>query len=188
MKRIFLLAFGYALIASCTGSSSGGQQTAPADSSATSMSTPATPQPVEFADSKYTDMGKQQMAALSGGDIDKWLSMFADNAKYYWNGGDSLIGKADITKYWTDRRKNVIDSLTFSNDIWLPVKVNQPQQQIQAPGVWLLSWYQVRSKYKNGKTMSQWIHTDYHFDANDKVDIVIQYIDRAPIIAALGHK
>ena len=34
--------------------------------------------------------------------------------------------------------------------------------------------------------MSQWIHTDYHFDANDKIDQVVQYIDRAPINAAIA--
>ena len=33
--------------------------------------------------------------------------------------------------------------------------------------------------------MTQWIHTDYHFDRNDKVDRVIQYIDKAAINAAL---
>ena len=170
----------------CTSKTTSEQQTTPSDSSATA--TPAKPQPTEFADPKYTDIGKQGLAALSSGDVDKWMAMFADNAKYYWNGGDSLIGKAAISDYWTKRRKDVIDSLTYTNDIWLPVKVNEPQQPVQAPGVWLLSWFQVRSKYKNGKTMSQWIHTDYHFDANDKIDVVVQYIDRAPIIAALGHK
>jgi hypothetical protein len=34
--------------------------------------------------------------------------------------------------------------------------------------------------------MSQWIHNDFHFDANDKVDEVVQYIDRAPINTALS--
>ena len=32
--------------------------------------------------------------------------------------------------------------------------------------------------------MVQWIHTDQHFDANDKIDRVIQYLDRVPINAA----
>lgn len=68
----------------------------------------------------------------------------------------------------------------------MPVKVNTPQQQVQAPGVWLLAWFQVNAKYKTGKSMSQWIHTDYHFDANDKIDQVVQYIDRAPINAAIA--
>lgn len=147
--------------------------------------TESTPQPAEFADAKYADIGKKGIAALASGDVDGWMAAYADNAKYFWNGGDSLIGKAAITAYWKKRRSEVIDSMSFSNDIWLPVKVNTPQQQVQAPGIWLLSWYQVKAKYKSGKSMGQWIHTDMHFDANDKIDRVIQYIDRAPINAAV---
>lgn len=140
--------------------------------------------PAEFADAKYADIGKKGIAALSSGDIDGWMNSYADNAVYFWNSGDSLAGKAAISDYWKKRRTEVIDSISFSSDIWLPVKVNTPQQKVQAPGVWLLSWYKVDSKYKTGKRMSQWIHTDMHFDANDKIDRVIQYLDRAPINAA----
>jgi hypothetical protein len=111
------------------------------------------------------------------------MSSFADNAVYQWNNGDSLAGKAAITAYWKKRRGEVIDSLTFSNQILLPIKVNKPQS-IEQPGVWLLSWHQVTAKYKTGKSMSQWMHTDMHFDASDKIDRVIQYLDRAPINAA----
>jgi hypothetical protein len=82
---------------------------------------------------------------------------------------------------------DVIESLTFSNQIWLAVNVEEPQQAVQAPGVWLLGWYVVNAKYKNGKSMMQWTHVDFHFDANDKVDEVIQYLDRAPINAALAN-
>lgn len=180
MKKNFLLAVALVLIAACNSSSTNNKQQDSTASSETKQ------QPAEFADPKYTDIGKKAMAAMSSGDMDSWISMFSDSARYYWNGGDSLIGKTAINDYWKKRRTEVIDSITFKNDIWLPVKVNEPQQAVQAPGVWLLSWNQVTAKYKNGKTMSQWIHTDYHFDANDKVDRVIQYIDMAPIKAALA--
>jgi hypothetical protein len=139
-----------------------------------------------FADSKYVDMGKASLAAMQSGNVGQWLSGFADNARYYWNSGDSLIGKAAITDYWTKRMSDVIQSLNFSNDIWLAVNVTEPQQAVQSPGVWLLGWYLVNAKYKNGKSMMQWTHVDIHFDANDKVDQVIQYLDRAPINAALS--
>jgi hypothetical protein len=85
--------------------------------------------------------------------------------------------------YWKKRRSEVIDSISFSNAIWLPLKVNQPQSVEQA-GNWLLAWYQVSAKYKTGKRMSQWVHTDMHFDANDKIDRYIQYLDHVPINAA----
>ena len=128
-------------------------------------------------------MGKSGLDNLSSGNVDAWMESFADNAVYQWNNGDSIAGKQAIIKYWKDRRSNVIDSLTFSNLIWLPVKVNQPQSN-EAAGVWLLGWYRLDAKYKTGKKMTQWMHMAQHFDANDKVDRVIHYMDRAPINAA----
>ena len=141
--------------------------------------------PAEFADPKYMDVGKKGLAALSAGDVEGWEAGYADNAVYLWNNGDSLAGKAAITAYWKKRRTEVIDSITFTNAIFLPIKVNQPQS-VEAPGIWLLGWYQTNAKYKTGKKMSQWIHTDMHFDANDKIDRVIMYLDRMPINAAMA--
>ena len=144
--------------------------------------------PSEFADPKYAEIGKKAIAQMSSGDIDGWASGFADNAVYRWSSGDSLSGKAAISKYWKDRRTKVIDSISFANDIWLPLKVNQSQKGPDVPGNWLLSWYQVNVKYKNGAKLVFWTHTDYHFNSDDKIDIAIQYIGRAPINKALGIK
>src|SRR5436190_4779201 len=177
MKKIHVCVLCFSLITACNTKPSEEQQN-------DTTPTAATPQATEFADAKYVDIGKNSLAAMSGADLDAWGNIFSDNAKYFWNNGDSIVGKAAIAAYWKQRRTDVIDSITFFNDIWLAVKVNEPQQPMQTPGVWLLGWYQVRTKYKTGKTMSQWIHTDYHFDANDKVDEVVQYLDRAPINAA----
>jgi hypothetical protein len=181
MKRLLLLAFASSLFFACTNSK-------PADTAATASDSavaaaPAKPQPAEFADSKYADIARKGDASLSSGDVDGWMSGFADNAVYQWNNGDSLSGKAAITAYWKKRRGEVIDSLNFKNEIFLPIKVNQPQS-VEQPGIWVLGWAMVSAKYKTGKRMVQWIHTDMHFDANDKVDRVIQYLDRAPINAA----
>ena len=178
MRQIFLCALSCVLLLACNNEK-------PAEEKTTAAVTETKTQPVEFADIKYSDIGKRGIAALSSGDIDSWMNDFADNAVYRWNSGDSLSGKAAIAGYWKKRRSEVIDSMSYMNDVWLPVKVNEPQQKVQAPGVWLLGWYQVTAKYKTGKTMSQWIHTDYHFDANDKIDQMIQYIDRSVINAAL---
>ena len=105
-----------------------------------------TPPQSEFADLKYADMGKKMIAQMSSGDIDGWLTNYADNAVYAWSAGDSLAGKAAIEKYWKDRRMNVMDSISFTNDIWLPLKINTPQKGPDMPGIWLLSWYQVNVK------------------------------------------
>ncbi|MDR6846560.1 nuclear transport factor 2 family protein [Flavobacterium granuli] len=139
---------------------------------------------VEFADSKYAEIGKKTLAAMEKGDMDSWMGIYADSAVYVWNSGDSLVGKPAIASYWKQRRANVIETIKFSDAIFLPILVNEPQS-VEAKGVWLLSWYKTTAKYRNGKEMTQWIHTDYHFDSHDKVDRVVQYIDKAAINAAL---
>jgi hypothetical protein len=132
-------------------------------------------------------MGKRALAQFAAGDITAWADNFADNAVYDWSAGDSLAGKAAIANYWKDRRAKVIDSLEVSNDIWLPLKVNRPQKGPDIPGVWLLSWYEVHVKYKNGTRLNFWVHHDYHYNEADKIDRAILYLDRAPINKALAH-
>jgi len=177
MKKILLGVFCSFLFISCTN-----QKTEPGKNEKAGTETKQ--QQAEFADSKYVDIGKKGIADLSSGDIDPWMSSFADNAVYRWNNGDSLVGKPAISAYWKKRRNEFIDSITFSNEIWFPIKVNQPQST-EKTGNYLLSWYRVQAKYKTGKKMSQSIHTVMHFDANDKIDFVSQYLDRVPINAAM---
>lgn len=148
---------------------------------------PKAPQDFEFGDDKYTGIGKQGMDQLSSGDVDGWMNSFADNAVYTFSAGDSLAGKKAITDYWKERRGKFIDSIQFSNHVWIPMIANQ-QENGPMPGNWLLSWYRVQVKYKTGKKLSFFVHSVTHFNNEDKIDRVIQYFDRAPINAALAAK
>lgn len=180
MRKLLLPLLGFLFLVACNNEK-------PAENKETTAAAPATENkesaPVEFADKKFVDMAGKQLDALTAGNVDGWMSAYADNAVYVWNSGDSLAGKKAITDYWKNRRTNVIDSITFSNRVFLPVKVNKPQS-IEQPGNWVLCWYLTSAKYKNGKKMTQWIHTDIHYDANDKIDRLIQYVDRSLINAA----
>jgi hypothetical protein len=180
MKKVFFWALCSSLFFACSN-----EKSTEAKMEATPSAAETKMPPVEFADAKYTELGKKGLAALTAGDVAGFVNNYADNAVYVFNNGDSLAGKAAITGYWTQRRMELMDSINFSNHIFLPIKVNQPQS-IEQPGVWLLSWYQVRTKYKTGKTMTQWIHTDLHFNEADQVDRIIQYLDRVPINAAMA--
>lgn len=181
MKKTIALAVASSLFFACSSPKTEDKAAATTDSA---VAASAKQQPAEFADAKYADIGKMGLAALSSGNIDAWMNSFADNAVYMWNNFDSLAGKAAITTYWKKRRGEVIDSISFSNQIWLPIKVNKPQS-VEQPGTWLLSWYQVAAKYKGGKRMGQLVHTVMHFDANDKIDRFIQYLDHVPINTAV---
>jgi hypothetical protein len=181
MRKTIAMAFAISMFIAC---SSPKTEDKPAATNDSAVTAPVTPQPTEIADQKYVDIGKAGNASLTSGNIDAWMNSFSDNAVYVWNNGDSLAGKPAITAYWKQRRGNVIDSISFSSDIWLAVKVNVPQQPQHLPGNWLLGWYLTKAKYKTGKSMAQWIHTAMHFDANDKIDRVVQFLDRVPINAA----
>lgn len=150
----------------------------------TTAATTQEPQQAVFADAKFTELGKQGIASLASGELKTWNESFADNAVYHWNNGDSLNGKAAINDYWTKRRTTSIDTMIISNQIWLPITVNKPQAN-ERTGNYLLCWYHIEAKYKTGKTMKQYIHSVLHFDANDKIDFVSQYLDRVPINAAM---
>ncbi len=182
-KHIFLLlAVGF--IMACNNQKAEDGTTAEANKAADSTTTP----PSEFADPKLIEDGRKNLQLFANGDIDGWSEIFADNAVYQWSSGDSIAGKQAIVNYWKDRRKNVIDSLVLTNDIHLPLKVNVPQRGPDQKGIWILSWYQVDVKYRNGKKLLFWTHVDQHFNEAGKVDRLIQYLDRAPINAALSGK
>ena len=181
MKQTIGFLFLAIIFAACNN-----DQTAANNSSTTmdSTSTEVNTRGYEFGDDKYVQMAKQTMQDLSSGNVDGFLSAYADNAIYRFSGGDSLNGKQAITDYWKKRRSEVIDSLSYSSEAWLPINVSNPMYSGQLTGNYALTWNMVTAKYKSGKSMSQRMHMVFHFDNNDKVDRVTQYLDRVPVMAA----
>jgi hypothetical protein len=177
MKKMLSAIFAFLLLFSCS-------DQATETTSATDETASTEMKSAEIADAKYMDIGKRFLSSFSKGDIDSWMNDFADSAVFLWSTGDSLAGKAAIGTYWKDRWAG-LDSITFSNDIWLPVQVNKPQS-VEAPGTWLLGWYMFNEKFKNGKRVVQWAHDDFHINDNGKVDRMIHYVDMAPIKTAMG--
>jgi hypothetical protein len=179
MKSFLIGALGATLFMmyACTGAKPEGE-----DAATAAADTTATP-PAEFADPKYAQTARAAQDLFAAGDIAGWAEQFADNAVYAWNTGDSLAGKAAISEYWTKRRAEVIDSISFTDHIYLPIQVNTPQS-VEAPGVWLLTWYRTYARYTSGKTMQQWMHADLHYNADGKVDRIIHYMDRSAIQSA----
>lgn len=178
MRKIALIVCCFFLIVSCKK-----EESKNVDETATTEDTIT--KPAEIANSKYADIGKKIQVDMEKGDIGSMMEAYADNAVYVWNGGDSLVGKPAIESYWKERRANVIETISFKDAVWLPIKVNLPQG-VEAKGVWLHAWSKTTAKFKNGKEVTQWVHTDYHFDSIDKVDRVVLYVDKAAINAALA--
>ena len=141
------------------------------------------PAPVEIGDNKHIAMAQEGLQAMTNQDTEAFVARFTDDAMYIFNTGDTISGKAAITEFWQGRME-VIETIEFSNDLWLPLQVNESEDV--ALGKWLLAWFQVDASYTSGGQMSQYIHTSYHFTENDEIDVVLQYLDRLSIMQAEG--
>jgi hypothetical protein len=102
MKKILSMVAGCCILLACNDKPA--EQAASTETAASAETKPAAPRDVDFADAKYTEIGKAGIAAMSKGDVAGWLANYADNAVYIWSSGDSLVGLPAITKYWTERR------------------------------------------------------------------------------------
>ena len=142
--------------------------------------------PIEIGDAKFIEVSKTSLNDLASGNVDGFMNALADDAKFVWNYGDSVVGKAAIGDYWKERRNNVIDTLIISRDVWLVIKANESPRPDLKTGTWVFGWYTATAKYKaTGKSMTQGVHQVGHFNESGKIDEMYQYLDRAAIQAAL---
>lgn len=178
MKKILLGILISAFAIACNDKKAD-EKTASATSSETSTETKKAA--TEVLDLSEADQVKAGLAAFAKGDIDGMTSSFDDNVRYLFSGGDSLIGKQAVKDYFNGRWK-IIDSFMYSENILLPIKINESQSpQYATVGKWVLAWSFAHVKYKNGKWLHFWLHTDYHYDDAGKINTIVQYIDRRPI-------
>ena len=141
--------------------------------------------PVELImDSNFVNATKATMTAFQNKDVEGYTANMDDNIKFRWSNGDSLVGKQAVKDYYTGRF-NIIDNISLSNPIFLPVMANQSPNGGATPGgKWMLSWYMVHVKYKNSKELNFWVHNAQHYNSAGKIDESAQYMDRHPIIEA----
>jgi len=183
MKKFFLVAIAAGLLIACNSKKSE-EKTEGTDTTKNSMSSTEKRPATEILDLSAADAVSKYMAAFSKADMDGMAADFADNIRYTWSSGDSLVGKQAVKDYYAGRWK-LIDSISFSNEIKLPLQVNESQQpQAAPPGKWVLYWVFTNAKYKNGKKLAFWQHSVNHFDSTGKIDFVGMYLDRHPIMEA----
>ncbi len=178
MKKILLGVFLAAFLFACNNEKTESTGTTDATAATTEVQTGDEILPMSEADGVKTSF-----AAFSKGDIDGMTANYDENIRFYWSGGDSLIGKKAVHDYYTGRW-NLIETLEFAQHVVLPVKVNVSQAPGHTTGKWVLHWGNVNVKYKNGKKISFWVHNDYHYNDAGKIDVSIQYIDRQPLLEA----
>ncbi|MFI5130708.1 MAG: nuclear transport factor 2 family protein [Chitinophagales bacterium] len=182
MKRMFILVASCMLLFACSDEKK--EEAKTEDSSKSTTASTDKKAAAEILDLSMADPIKKSWAAFSKGDVDAMSADFDDNILYNWSGGDSVRGKKGIQDYYKGRW-NLIQSVSFSNEIVLPLQVNESQQPKYAPpGKWVLYWAMTDVAYKNGKKISFWSHTVNHFNDAGKIDYIGHYMDRHPIIEA----
>ena len=153
------------------------------ETNASVAGTTETKAPVELLDSTMIAPVKSSFDAFTKADVDGFTATYDDNVKLVWSSGDSLVGKQAVKDYYNGRWK-LLESVSFSNDIFLPIQANVSPNNSAPVGKWMLHWVQVNAKYKNGKAITFWLHNASHYGENGKVDYIAQYIDRLPLVEA----
>lgn len=182
MKRIFILAASCMILFACNNDKK--KDDKKMDDGKTTMSSGDKKPATELLELSAADPIKKSFAAFAKGDVDGMTADYDDNIRYTWSGGDSAIGKQAVKDYYNGRWK-LIQSLSFSNEIVLPIQINESQAPEVAPtGKWVMFWAQTDVTYKNGKSLKFWTHNVNHFNDAGKIDFIGQYIDRHPIMEA----
>lgn len=178
MKKIISVIFVAAFLFACNNEEKKGDGTTTDAKSETGKA------PVELLnDSNLVNSIKTAFTAFESKDIEGYTANLADNVMFRWSGGDSLAGKQAVKDYYSGRF-NIIDNIKFSDYIFLPVMANVSPNGVIPAGKWMLSWYKVDVKYKNGKAITFWAHNTQHYNDAGKIDFFSQYIDRHPLMEA----
>jgi len=179
MRKIFILAASCMIFFACSNKKDD-KKKEEGTTTTTDGKKPAT----ELLAVSEGDLVKRSFDAFAKGDIDGMTADFDDNIRYTWSNGDSLIGKQAVKDYYKGRW-NLIQSISFSNHIILPLQVNESQQpEVAPPGKWVLYWQMSDVTYKNGKNIKFWSHSVNHLNDAGKIDFAGLYMDRHPIIEA----
>ncbi|HVZ56373.1 MAG TPA: nuclear transport factor 2 family protein [Chitinophagaceae bacterium] len=177
MKKVFFGMVVLTLLASCQNQKE--EKAAPSTTGTDTTARQANPTS-ELLPMREGDEVKNSFAAFARGDVDAMVAPYEDNVRYVWSGGDSAIGKKAVADYYKGRWK-VIDSISFPEQVVLPIRVYQSQSMYEPAGKWVLFWAMARVKYKNGKRLQFWMHTTSHYGSSGKIDFVGQYLDFYPI-------
>jgi hypothetical protein len=177
MKKIFMAATVCMLFFACNNEKK-------EDSNQTTTTSGDKKPSFEALDLSEGDVIKNSFSAFGKGDIEGMTAAYDDNIRYTWSGGDSLIGKKAVQDFWKNRWSKVIDSLSFSEHIVVPIIANVKQSEFAPTGKWILHWVMTNVTYKNKAKLVFWSHSVNHINDGGKVDFIGMYYDQHTIYEA----
>ncbi|MDX1585566.1 MAG: hypothetical protein R3222_02435, partial [Balneolaceae bacterium] len=111
--------------------------------------------------------------------------------EYYFPDGDAgtrtvLTGKTAVLEWWNNwENTSGIESMTFSNPVFLPVVAQTAPNYAGLTGPYVVSYMSNEMVY-NGTTVNLRMNFTLHFNDQKKIDRYYTYYDRSPIINAMG--
>lgn len=145
----------------------------------------------DIGSADHAQMAEQAMTHLSNFEFDAWGEMLADDIEYYFPDGDAgtrtlITGKAALLDWWKNwETTSGIESMTFSNTVFLPIVAQEAPNYAGLTGPYVVS-YMSNEMVFNGNTAKVRMNFTVHFNDENKIDRYYSYYDRTPIITAMG--
>lgn len=146
----------------------------------------------EIASEEYSDLAEEALSHLADLDIDAWGAMLADDVEYYFPDGDSgtrtvLTGKEEVMNWWQNWKENSgIESMTFTEPVFLPVIANRTLNYSGLEGVFVISYFSNEMVF-NGNPVRLRMNFVSFFNDENLIYRYYSYYDRTPIIEAMNE-
>lgn len=143
----------------------------------------------DIAPAEYAALAEQSLQHMENFEFDEWGQMLADDVEYYFPDGDAgvrtvLIGKRAAVDWWNNwQMTSGIESMTFSEPVYLPVIAEEVPNYTGLPGYYVVSYFSNKLIY-NGKEVNIRMNFTMHFNDDQEIDRYFTYYDRTPIIEA----
>ncbi len=149
---------------------------------------------VEVASDEYSDIVLKTLGHLANYEHDAYAEYMADDLMWYWPDGSSetrhsINGKDELVAWWKNYQETTGATLNFSNNTFLPLKINSPSNYYKVTGSGVLAYTDLTLTIGD-KSTSVRQHMVYMFNDDMKISHCFLYYDRAGIIeltkSALG--
>jgi hypothetical protein len=141
---------------------------------------------LEVASQEYADLAQKTLDLISEFDLETWKDYLADDVVWYWPDGDSetrhsIKGKEELIAWWKNWKETTGGQISFTNNTFLPIKVNTPSNYYMLVGTGVLTYTDLTISIQ-GKSTSVRQHMVFMFDENKKINHALLYYDRTGII------
>lgn len=143
----------------------------------------------EIASVQYQEWSETYLQHLAHFQWEASYAMLADNVVFKLPDGDNdtrttFEGLKAVKEFWNNYQRNSGNQKTvFSDFVHVPVQVNQAVPNMCSTGVFNLSYFSAALHY-GSVVANVRMHWAIHFNEADKIDLILAYYDRTPIIEA----